>query len=587
MRRLFDVSAPSHNARATSVRPRKIQVRDANWPPYMRGGHYRLDQYTSYYISTQHVVHLPAETQMQCAGATLRVLRPLLYPPSEPCLVCALLTAGCCTYVRTHLIKAASQTETYLACVCRGTYKHTKLGSLILENKQASHLCTMAAPAVAAASETPVAPDANRVSSESSGPSVPNRSTVPASRDTKSETRHNNDGNGQRNGSNKFRCRVAMACVHCRHRKIRCDGAQPSCYTCTRLQRKCEYERVSEHDNLLSRERKRLSRERKAARLAANAAQSQNGTTEDKSNGVSLKTQPMQLSKAESPTFGMPISALGMGATVAPPTDITPAMIQGDATIAPPWTTQTGTLAAVNGKDPIPWVMPPATISAPEKTLSEPLSQLGETLVSLRSTADPSLLDLSSSAPATGAPASMPLTSTLSEPSVSPAPTWSDTIASSMSPPDEGELGDTTLLPLSTMPGGSLSSEATLVDPLDVNTSIDTPLKLFSDQSNGHASSSTPSSIDTQNFSDGGSSGPGAGASMSMSPLSPQLAPPSFDAFEPALDRCALGSLDDDGFTGMDQYSSSLPASQGVSLGADLEPSSLPILSSWTRASNA
>ena len=129
-------------------------------------------------------------------------------------------------------------------------------------------------------------PNQPPVSSSLSPPTHASSSASLSQRDVKAEqvvprldTSHGNkpishsshSSSGQSN--NKFRCRVAMACVHCRHRKIRCDGAQPSCYTCTRLQRKCEYERVSEQDNLLSRERKRLSRERKAARLAASASQ--------------------------------------------------------------------------------------------------------------------------------------------------------------------------------------------------------------------------------------------------------------------------------------------------------------------------
>ncbi|EPQ31481.1 uncharacterized protein PFL1_00816 [Pseudozyma flocculosa PF-1] len=67
----------------------------------------------------------------------------------------------------------------------------------------------------------------------------------------------------------KSRARINMACVHCRHRKIKCDGAQPSCATCKRLRRHCDYEPVTEHENLMSRERKRRNKEKKQARLAA------------------------------------------------------------------------------------------------------------------------------------------------------------------------------------------------------------------------------------------------------------------------------------------------------------------------------
>ncbi|KAN0061502.1 hypothetical protein ACQY0O_006349 [Thecaphora frezii] len=67
----------------------------------------------------------------------------------------------------------------------------------------------------------------------------------------------------------KSRARINMACIHCRHRKIKCDGTQPSCATCKRLRRHCEYEPVSEYENLMSRERKRRNKEKKAARLAS------------------------------------------------------------------------------------------------------------------------------------------------------------------------------------------------------------------------------------------------------------------------------------------------------------------------------
>lgn len=53
------------------------------------------------------------------------------------------------------------------------------------------------------------------------------------------------------------------------HSKIRCDGTLPVCSTCARLGRLCDYQKVSDFDNQLSRERKRRGKERKAARLAA------------------------------------------------------------------------------------------------------------------------------------------------------------------------------------------------------------------------------------------------------------------------------------------------------------------------------
>ncbi|TKY85031.1 hypothetical protein EX895_006111 [Sporisorium graminicola] len=74
---------------------------------------------------------------------------------------------------------------------------------------------------------------------------------------------------GSQDGKGKTRARINMACIHCRHRKIKCDGTQPACATCVRLRRECEYEPVTEYENLVSRERKRRNKEKKAARMAS------------------------------------------------------------------------------------------------------------------------------------------------------------------------------------------------------------------------------------------------------------------------------------------------------------------------------
>ncbi|PWY99067.1 hypothetical protein BCV70DRAFT_140364, partial [Testicularia cyperi] len=73
----------------------------------------------------------------------------------------------------------------------------------------------------------------------------------------------------QDDAKQKTRARINMACIHCRHRKIKCDGTQPACATCVRLRRQCEYEPVTEIENLMSRERKRRNKEKKAARTAS------------------------------------------------------------------------------------------------------------------------------------------------------------------------------------------------------------------------------------------------------------------------------------------------------------------------------
>lgn len=62
-----------------------------------------------------------------------------------------------------------------------------------------------------------------------------------------------------------LRPRVGMACQHCRHRKVRCDGQKPSCGLCTRLKRPCEYVKVTEEENAVLREKKRVSKLRRTA----------------------------------------------------------------------------------------------------------------------------------------------------------------------------------------------------------------------------------------------------------------------------------------------------------------------------------
>lgn len=364
-----------------------------------------------------------------------------------------------------------------------------------------------------------------------------------------------------------------MACVHCRHRKIRCDGAQPSCYTCTRLQRKCEYERVSEQDNLLSRERKRLSRERKAARLAASANQSGNARSADDKSHASIPPVPMASTKAPTSapaSFAVPMPGMGITTT---PTEVTPALIQAPpndaAMAAATWANIPATINP-STKDLMPWVMPSAYTTPDAASLATvTMPPAHDALLSLRTTTDPSLLDLGSAPVLSDASAS-------ASASASPGTGWADSMSLS---PSESPFGSDGAGALSSLSGGSLPSEATLGDPLELNTSMDTPLKLFSDQQMSSASSATPSSIDTQGLSDGSSS-LGTAGSM-VSPLSPQLAPPSFDTMEPGV----LGPFDGgcDGLAaGMGLYSASLPASSGASLLGDPVPSSLPILSSWT-----
>ncbi|KAF6767467.1 Zn(2)-C6 fungal-type DNA-binding domain protein [Kalmanozyma brasiliensis GHG001] len=61
-----------------------------------------------------------------------------------------------------------------------------------------------------------------------------------------------------------IRPRIAVACVCCRKRKVRCDGKEPdACSLCKRLGRDCKYVPVPKEDNDKNRERKRESKARK------------------------------------------------------------------------------------------------------------------------------------------------------------------------------------------------------------------------------------------------------------------------------------------------------------------------------------
>lgn len=49
------------------------------------------------------------------------------------------------------------------------------------------------------------------------------------------------DQETQQDSSSKVK---RIACVLCRKRKLRCDGARPSCSTCKRLSHDCAYDQV-------------------------------------------------------------------------------------------------------------------------------------------------------------------------------------------------------------------------------------------------------------------------------------------------------------------------------------------------------
>ena len=97
----------------------------------------------------------------------------------------------------------------------------------------------------------------------------------------------------------------------------------------------------------------------------------------------------------------------------------------------------------------------------------------------------------------------------------------------------------------------------------------------------------TPHSLESEGHLGSRSDGPRM--ATGFSPLSPQLAPPSMDPMELGFEDGATGGaagcvpvVDGAGSDVSSLYSSSLPISGHAGFGADLEPSSLPILSSWT-----
>jgi hypothetical protein len=55
------------------------------------------------------------------------------------------------------------------------------------------------------------------------------------------ETNSTNGQDTQQEGPNKVK---RIACVLCRKRKLRCDGARPTCSTCKRLSHDCAYDEV-------------------------------------------------------------------------------------------------------------------------------------------------------------------------------------------------------------------------------------------------------------------------------------------------------------------------------------------------------
>ncbi|CAO1627916.1 unnamed protein product [Parajaminaea phylloscopi] len=98
-----------------------------------------------------------------------------------------------------------------------------------------------------------------------------------------------------------------MACIHCRRRKIRCDGTEPACGVCQRLGKQCDYEAITEEENIVAREKKRASRFRKA-QLAGVA-------------GLSTASSPTSMAF---PRFVVPMPGTPYGALRSPDIDRRP-----------------------------------------------------------------------------------------------------------------------------------------------------------------------------------------------------------------------------------------------------------------------
>ncbi|KAK9894150.1 hypothetical protein P389DRAFT_103928 [Cystobasidium minutum MCA 4210] len=69
--------------------------------------------------------------------------------------------------------------------------------------------------------------------------------------------------------SNDARRRITIACLRCRHRKIRCDGSEP-CNKCNSAGADCQYYAVTKEENQAAREKKALAKatRNKAAKQA-------------------------------------------------------------------------------------------------------------------------------------------------------------------------------------------------------------------------------------------------------------------------------------------------------------------------------
>lgn len=107
--------------------------------------------------------------------------------------------------------------------------------------------------------------------------------------------------------SNDQRRRITIACLRCRHRKIRCDGSDP-CNKCKSAGTDCEYYAVTKEENQAAREKKALAKANRTKTLKVTPPQL--GNSEEKrtaSKRRSAKTHRTTTSASESSATREPV----------------------------------------------------------------------------------------------------------------------------------------------------------------------------------------------------------------------------------------------------------------------------------------
>lgn len=108
---------------------------------------------------------------------------------------------------------------------------------------------------------------------------------------------------------------LTLYTTHARaHSKVRCDGGQPRCGLCSRLNRSCSYARVTEAENLVLRTRKRELKARRHNRDASSASTSSQpprANSEGEEGGWSSVPASLSGLPGHSPTTSRPRASTG------------------------------------------------------------------------------------------------------------------------------------------------------------------------------------------------------------------------------------------------------------------------------------